>query len=153
MVEIGRLPGAGGVADCAIMVEVILDVVGIGHGIVVAFVAGIAFSRCIIISIGVAGHAGQRCMSAGQWKLGKTVIIGGRNPCRRSVALGAGLAEIILYVIGVLHRVIILLVTGVTFAGDILISSSMAGDTLQIDVRPRQWELSIIVIEYIAAPV
>lgn len=114
---------------------------------------GVAIGGGVIESVGMARVARHRKMCPGERKLREVVIVGRRDPGCGGVTLRAFVAEVVLHMIGVGQRVVILLVTGVAIGGDILITSRMAGDTLQIHVRPRQRELSIIVIEYTAAPV
>ena len=68
-------------------------------------------------------------------------------PRRRSMTLSADLAEIIGHMVGVIDSGVIALMTGVTLDRDILVTRRVARNALQRDVRPRQRELRVGMIE------
>jgi hypothetical protein len=69
------------------------------------------------------------------------------------MALRTDLAEIILYMIRVGHRIVILLMAGITFNRNVIIPSGMAGDAGEADMRSCQGKLGVAVIENSFAPV
>jgi len=98
-----RIPAVGIMTHLAISGEPELKMIGIGGAIIVARVAGVTVGRRILVTVGVAGNAFERKMSAGQRELGLAVIELRRAPAARGMALGAVMAEIVGDMVGILN--------------------------------------------------
>lgn len=69
VIECSRRPRGRGMALGTVMVKIIGNVIGIGYGIIILLVTGVAIRWRTRISISVTSNALERQMGAGQWKL------------------------------------------------------------------------------------
>lgn len=128
------------------------QVIGIGGIVIIRLMARKAIRGGAGVSTGMTGQAGLHGMGAGQRKLGLIVIERGWRPGSRGMAPGAIMTEIVHHMIRIHHRIVILIVTGVAVGRGARISAGVAGDTLQHQMRPRQRELRLIVVESCGRP-
>ncbi len=84
--------------------------------------AGVTVRWRILIPVKMAGQTFKTEMSAGQGKLRLAMIETGGRPAIRRVADGAISAEIICHMIGILNRIVIILVTGETIGGGVVVA-------------------------------
>lgn len=109
--------------------------------------AGITIRRDVHITTGMAVHALQRHMHAGQRELGLIMVEGGRRPAGSIVALRTVESKIVRHVIRIRNRVVICLVAGITVRWDVHITTGMAIHALQRHMRAGQWKLGLIMVE------
>ena len=110
MIEIGRFPGRGVMANRTVLVEIIARVIGIVHIDVILFVARPAIKRDGGITVGVALNTDQCLMSAGQREIRLAVVENIGIPAAGVMAFRAVVGEAVLFMIGVIGAPVIILV-------------------------------------------
>ena len=101
VVESGGLPNGGGVADGAVLGELVGHVVGVGNPAEIGLMAGNAVGRCTGKTLIVTGNAIKGKVSAVERELRLVVVESGGFPCGGGVADGAVLGELVGHVVGV----------------------------------------------------
>ena len=153
MIEDRRRPAGGAVAFGAILAKVVGHVIGVLHRHIIILMAGITFHRRIGITLLVTLNAVQRHVRSGQWEPGVVVIEQHIIPIAGVVALQTLVAEVVGHVIGVLHRVEIILMAGEAGGRRIGIALVVAFDAVQRHVRSGQREPGVVVIEQHVVPI
>lgn len=103
MVEACGFPGSSGVALGTIVVEVVIDMIGVLDRREFVLMATVAANRRARVAGCVTGNASHRNMRAGQNKSGRVVIKMRRFPRCRTVTLSAIVIEVVHDVIRILH--------------------------------------------------
>ena len=80
MIEVGGLPGTGAMANGTIMIEIIGYMIGIRYRLEISFMTGKTGIGSIRISRGMTLLTGQRDMSTGNRKTGRSMIKRGWFP-------------------------------------------------------------------------
>jgi len=148
VVEGGRLPGISRMTFGAGVRELSLEVIGICGGGVIGLMTGKALGgRAGKLASHVALCAADVDVRAGQRKPGGGVINGGWLPRVSGVTLSASVVVVTGHVIRILHRLVICLVTGVTFRGcSRVLAVDMALRATHAYVRPGEGEAGEIVV-------
>ena len=118
-------------ANSAIVVEIIGDMVGIADSVECRLMAGIAIVGRILVAVGVASDTLQGNMSPSQRESGICVAECRGGPARSVMANSAIVIKIIGDMVGVGHSIEICMVAGIAVIWSILIPSAMAGLALQ----------------------
>ena len=147
VVEGGGLPNGGGVADGAVLRELVGHVVGIGNAVKIGLVTGNAVGRGTGKTLIVTGNAIQRKVSAVERELCLVVVESGGFPCGGGVADGAVLGELVGHVVGIGNAVEIGLVTGNAVGGCTGKTLIVTGNAIQRKVSAVERELRLVVVE------
>ncbi len=147
VIESGRLPCSGAVANCAVVVKIVLHVIGIADAGEIRFVAGVTISRCSGIAVTVTIHTLNRRMSSGQRELGAVVIEGGGLPGSGTVANHAIMVKVVLHMAGITYAGEIGLVTRITVGRRTRISGTVTIDALNCEMSTGERELRCSMIE------
>ncbi len=140
-------PTVGVVADGAVVAEVVLHVVGVAHRVEIILVAGETIRWRSGVAAGVAVDAVKRNVRSRQRKLGLVVVKRRGRPTVGAVADSAVVAEVILHMVGVAHRVEIILVAGETIRWRSGVAVSVAVDAIERNMRAGQRELGLVVVK------
>ena len=147
VVESGGFPRGSGVADGAVLRELIGHVIGIGNAVEIGLMAGNAVGGCTGETLIVTGNAIQRKVSAVERELCLVVVESGGFPCGGGVADGAVVGELVGHVVGIGNAVKIGLVTGNAVGGCTGETLIVTGNAIQRKVSAVERELCLVVVE------
>ena len=125
MIEGSRLPGVGGVALCAILIEIVFNMTGIVNGIEVRFMAGKTLGGSSLVPLVVARDTTQRNVSACEREVGKFVVERSGFPGIGGVALCTILIEIVFDMTGIVNGIEVRFMTGKALGGSGLVALIM----------------------------
>ena len=147
MVEGGGLPGVGGMASGAVVVELALRMAGRFDLLEISTMTGKAIGcRAGKLAVDMALCTVGRPMRSGQWE-GRLLVVEGRwLPSSSRVALQAVVIELTLDVVRLLNISEILRVTGVTVERRSIKTGRMAGFTRGGEMRSIERKASLIMV-------
>ena len=149
MIKRGRAPCSRRVAHGTIVGELVRQMIGVGRGIIIRLMAreAVRWSACVL-TIDMTRGAGNGLMGAGQREIGVVMVEGGWAPCRRRVAHGTIVGELVGQMIGISRSIIIRLMAreAVRWRSCILIID-MALAAVGFDMSAGQGEVGLIMVE------
>lgn len=121
--------------NSTVVIKIIRYVIGIGNRVIIRLMARPAIGRRVVVACRVAKHTIESHMSAGKRELGLAMIKMHRQPGGGSMAYRAIMAESVGVMIGIGDRIVVTLVTREAIRGITPIAGSMAGDTIDGQMR------------------